>query len=428
MGNLRVFLCRKGVVMKKQPTVFLAVVMLVVTFFSTTTLALNGDMGNFTEPQTDGSEAYPYLIEDFADFQVFADPANSAIYWATGVHTQLDCDIDLDHALAGRQVYATAVIAANVDISQRYEGLFDGNGHTVRNLTIDTAGGNTSYLALFGYITGTDTEIKNLGVVNVSITSGSTSYYIGGLCGTNYGGVVSDCYATGAVTGGGYSSGTGGLCGQNANGGTIRYCYATGAVDGLTSADYLGGLCGENSSGGIITNCYATGKVSNCSYYGRTGGLCGYQRNTGGSISYCYATGAVTGDFYIGGGLCGLRVGSNTIANSYWDTQTTGTTFSDGGTGKTTVQMHLQSTFTGWNFSTLWWMNEGRDYPKLIWQPVADLDNSGRVNLVDFVIMSRSWLANVGDANYNSICELSGDTTVNTPDLTVLAENWLTGS
>ena len=123
-----------------------------------------------------------------------------------------------------------------------------------------------------------------------------------------------------------------------------------------------------------------------------------------------------------------MRVGTNTITNSYWDTQTTGTTTSSGGTGKTTALMQTQSTFTGWNFSSLWWINDGRDYPKLDWQPVADFDNSGRVNLVDFSIMSRSWLTSDGDANYNSVCELSGDTTINAMDLIVLTENWLEGS
>ena len=34
---------------------------------------VGGDMGAATEPLTDGSAAYPYLIEDLADFDEFAD-------------------------------------------------------------------------------------------------------------------------------------------------------------------------------------------------------------------------------------------------------------------------------------------------------------------------------------------------------------------
>ncbi len=40
-----------------------------------------------------GTEADPYRIGSFEDFQEFA--GNSS-YWASGAHTMLDCDIDLD--------------------------------------------------------------------------------------------------------------------------------------------------------------------------------------------------------------------------------------------------------------------------------------------------------------------------------------------
>jgi hypothetical protein len=52
-----------------------------------------------------------------------------------------------------------------------------------------------------------------------------------------------------------------------------------------------------------------------------------------------------------------------TVSDCYWNTQTTGTssgygTITSGGTfsgsGLTTVQMKLQSSFSGWNFSTVW--------------------------------------------------------------------------
>ena len=38
------------------------------------------------------SESTAYLIEDLTDFDVFADPNNSATYWASGVYTKLTCD------------------------------------------------------------------------------------------------------------------------------------------------------------------------------------------------------------------------------------------------------------------------------------------------------------------------------------------------
>ncbi|MCK5272938.1 MAG: hypothetical protein KAJ52_10175, partial [Sedimentisphaerales bacterium] len=50
------------------------------------------------------SESTAYLIEDLTDFDVFADQANAATYWSSGVYTKLACDPNL----AGRP-YTTAV-------------------------------------------------------------------------------------------------------------------------------------------------------------------------------------------------------------------------------------------------------------------------------------------------------------------------------
>jgi len=103
------------------------------------------------------------------------------------------------------------------------------------------------------------------------------------------------------------------------------------------------------------------------------GGLVGY--NHGGTISYSYSTGTVKGSKYFGG-----LVGSNegTASNSFWDTSTSEQSTSDGGTGKTTAEMQTISTFldAGWDFvdetvngtEDIWWILEGRDYPRLWWE------------------------------------------------------------
>ena len=119
------------------------------------------------------SESTAYLIEDLADFDVFADPCNSATYWASGVYTKLTCDPNL----TGRP-YTTAVITPDTDNTNYdfdgipFEGIFDGNGHIIRNLTIDTAGADNDYLGLFGRIEGSGAEVKNLGIKNINITGG----------------------------------------------------------------------------------------------------------------------------------------------------------------------------------------------------------------------------------------------------------------
>ncbi|MDD4804465.1 MAG: InlB B-repeat-containing protein, partial [Candidatus Pacebacteria bacterium] len=45
------------------------------------------------------------------------------------------------------------------------------------------------------------------------------------------------------------------------------------------------------------------------------------------------------------------------FTSTYWDTQTSGTTTSAKGTGKTTAEMQTQSTFSEWDFTNVWVMN-----------------------------------------------------------------------
>jgi hypothetical protein len=371
-------------------------------------LASGGDMGVGTEPMTNGSEAYPWLIEDLSDFDAFA--GNSA-YWAAGVHTKLMTDIDL----SGR-VYSTAVIASETDWRKwgfqgvTFNGNFEGNNYEILNVTIDFPHGN--YIGIFGYISS-DGKVRNLNIETVNIIE--SSYYTGGLAGYNEGsisncaingringsesrrgglvgcnrGLLNDCYASVAVTGSG-----GGLVGENYQG-VISSCCATGNIIGYS----VGGLVGENKIGainqGIIQNCYATGSVTALSPIGaiaHAGGLVG--SSTGGEISYCYSTGEVKGP--IGGwigGLIGAVDDDTTFINNFWDTESSdkingvGNDSPDptGIKGKTTSQMQMLSTFTiaYWDFffetengtEDIWFIREGVHYPKLWWQhhqPIAD--------------------------------------------------------
>ncbi len=326
------------------------------------------------------SESTAYQIEDLADFDVFADPCNSATYWSSGVYTKFTCDIDL----AGRP-YTTAVIAPDTpDIDWQFNGIpfngiFDGDGHVIRNLTIDTVDAGNAYLGLFGYISGSGAEVKNLGLENINITGGAGSVYLGGLCGYNRYGTITNCYATGSVTSGEESGLLGGLCGKN-DSGTITNCYTTGSV---TGDGYLGGLCGGNS--GTITNCYTTGSVTG-EYY--LGGLCGYNKGT---ITNCYAIGPVTGgvDSCNLGGLCGGNYG--TIGNCYF--YLLGGPDNDWGIALDDLQMQEAGSFAGFDFAGN--SNDGQDdywtivhghCPKLTWQtddgplvspPVTTLLGSG---------------------------------------------------
>ena len=281
-----------------------------------------GDMGAGTNPNTNGSADYPWLIEDLPDFHVFTGNSD---YWDD--HTRLDCDLDLSAA----GTYTQAPIAGDPDTVYDYNGTefsgtFDGNSHVIRNLTVE----GEAYCGLFGKL-ASGSEIKNLGMENVSISG--TGYYVGGLIGWNSG-IITSSYSTGEVTGS--SSHIGGLVGHHSSG-SITGSYSTGSVAGRGS---VGGLLGYNALGSI-NNSYSTGTVSGSG--DNVGGLVG--NNFSGNITSSYSTGMVTGDDSVGGLIGYNRSGD--ITNTYSTGGVTGNSFVGGLVGQNTFGDITSSYSTG---------------------------------------------------------------------------------
>ena len=158
--------------------------------------------------------------------------------------------------------------------SDKYTGTFDGDGHTISGLYIDSS--TADYQGLFGYVDQGGT------VQNLSVSGTVNSSYVGGVVGLNSGN-VENCYNIGDVSGGdvsGNSSVVGGVVGYN--NGSVTNCYNTGEVSGKIS---VGGVVGYNNSG-TVKNCYNTGNVSG----GRVGGVVGYNISSGTSaiVENCY--------------------------------------------------------------------------------------------------------------------------------------------
>jgi len=268
----------------------------------------------YTPPQLQGSGTpeNPYLISD-------APELGAMIYCSRKAHYRLVASIDLSGIRWCMPVIPT------------FMGVFDG-GHAISHLTITGAG----YLGLFGRLEY-GAKVKNLGVADVNIMGSKD--YVGGLVGSNRRGHVTQCYSTGTVDG---SHSVAGLVGSNSDG-HVSQCYSIGAVTGDSS---VGGLVGWNSWDATVTHCYSSGSVLGTA---DVGGLIG---EDGGKVWAVWA--------------------------SFWDIETSGQTTSADGTGKTTVQMQTRSTFTdaGWDFvgesvngtDDIWWILEGRSYPRLWWQ------------------------------------------------------------
>ena len=273
--------------------------------------------------------------------------------------------------------------------SEAFSGSFDGDGHTISNLTINA--GSNSYVGLFGYSTGT---ITNIGLIDSYVEG---SYYVGALAGYSTGD-ISNSYATGSVTGEGNVGGlvggmenadisksyadmtvnasdstAGGLVGLYING-TISESYASGDV----TSDYeVGGLVGSTDDLTII-NSYASGSVTATDYDGYAGGLVGTFAD-GSVIQYSYAVGAVsnTTSSSNAGGLVGILSGG-TIRESFWDKETTGQSSSNGSyaygsilsvSGLTTSDFQNTASFMtrapGWDFDTVWAPSSDGYYPEL---------------------------------------------------------------
>jgi CSLREA domain-containing protein len=190
--------------------------------------------------------------------------------------------------------------------------------------------------------------------------------YVGGLVGQITTGSVSSSYATGTVKGDDY---LGGLVGQN-SGSAISNSYALGNVIGsTTTSDYVGGVIGQVTSTSTHRRLYARGNVQGFRYVGGAVGSIGAIVTLG----ELYSSGKIIAHEHFGG-LIGHQSAAATISDSFWDVTTSGlgtsnlTTYSQGGTGKTTAQMDDAATFSNWDFTTVWSMRneaDGVDYPQL---------------------------------------------------------------
>ena len=287
-----------------------------------------------------------YTADDLKEFAVIVNGTDSTPA-DSDANAKLMNDIDLNPDM---KIGEDGEVANGDDLdpwtpigtsnSNLYSGTFDGDGHTISGLYIDSS---ANYQGLFGYLI---TDGINTGTVQNLSVSGSVSgnNYVGGVVGYNDGGRVENCHNIGSVSGDRYVGGVvgdnrgtvenchnigevsgdrvGGVVGDN-NGGTVENCYNTGKVTG--TYDYVGGVVGRNF-GGTVENCYNTGKVSgpdsSNSSTSDVGGVVG--RNVGnvegwnrGTVENCYNTGTVTGTYDYVGGVVGYNYSGGSVTNSY---------------------------------------------------------------------------------------------------------------
>ncbi len=256
-----------------------------------------------------GTSEDPYKISSAVD--LFTLAADTGDY---GKNFVLTADIDLSPKRPAGRTFSTAVIVPDADNSDfsfdgiAFTGVFDGAGHKIKNLTINTNGAGNDYLGLFGSVYG---DIKNLRLEKISITTGNSSYWLGALAGENYG-IISNCSAAGAIKGGSDLGPAGGLVGDNY--GTVTNCSSKVIISGDVNSAHIGGIVGYNYQG-IVSNSVSLGilRGGNGSY--NAGGRVGY--NCDGNIINCRsAAKVIAGDQTDSiGGLVGDNTGR--IAGSF---------------------------------------------------------------------------------------------------------------
>ena len=336
----------------------------------------------------EGTEADPFLITTPDHLQ------NIAFYTgegSAGLFFQLSNDLDL----AGIEWTPLGSSQAN-----SFQGVFDGAGHSIANLTIENNGNG---LGLFGYLR--DATISRVDLIDVSISNGGS--VVGGIAGysdgssltiydTSVTGTINAVNSAGGLVGESYSDlvlvervrssveidaagRAGGLIGLTNYSGSgdasvIEQSFSTGTV--VITGDDAGGLVGLLTTGDAeaafdIVDSYSITAVTGVSRVGGIVGSVGAQPSL--IVRRSYAAGRIQNDNEPSGGLIGD--GTADTGSSVYDYITTGQDSADGA-ARSTSEMTRETTFidlvSPWDFANTWSIIEGSSYPYLTWQDISD--------------------------------------------------------
>lgn len=226
-----------------------------------------------------GTENDPYLI-------FYADQLTQVrnFLGKSGVYFKLMSDIDLTDWIeenSPNQGWQPIGVS-----SSKFQGIFDGNNHTISNLNIDRP--SSSAVGLFGYADGA--TFNNIVIVETTITGNGD---VGAVCGNASSSTFSNCKVTatinakGNTVGGIAGSASGTFNNNKVTNTTINGIDNVGGIVGytqnstFTSNDVSATIEGKNSIGGILgysnSHCSLDNNIAKCSIVGNdnVGGLIG---------------------------------------------------------------------------------------------------------------------------------------------------------
>ena len=281
-----------------------------------------------------GTENDPYLI-------FYADQLTQVrnFLGKSGVYFKLMSDIDLaDWIEENSPNQGWQPIGVS---SSKFQGIFDGNNHTISNLNIDRP--SSSAVGLFGY--ADEATFKNIVIVETTITGNGD---VGPVCGNASSSTFSNCKVTatinakGNTVGGIAGSASGTFTNNKVTNTTINGNDNVGGIVGytgnatFTSNDVSAMIGGKNQVGGILgnssSNCSFDNNIVKCNIVGvdNVGGLIGQiMQNEKVSLKTkkCAFYGTIKAHSRVGG-VIGLfyALGNCDISNCYsiCDIQATG--------------------------------------------------------------------------------------------------------
>lgn len=259
-----------------------------------------------------GTEAEPFILKTAEHLEWFRDYVNvgktSACAKIADDVEEIDMSTVCHKADAEKQV---AEVSWTPIGSKQYQGTFDGNGKTIRNLFISST---SDEIGFFGY--AADCRIKNITFDNAKV-KGNDNCSTGILAGSAGSCVIENIKTTGNCSVEGKYE-TGGIAGR-ANG-NISNCENHAIVKGLHSVGGIVGICFDSENS--ITSCANYGEITGTEDF--VGGIIGYFGE--GSLQNSANNGNITGDARVGNligyaNICNINnvLGTGNITANYAD-------------------------------------------------------------------------------------------------------------
>ena len=261
-----------------------------------------------------GTEAEPFMLKTAEHLAWFRDYVNvgktSACAKIADDVEEIDMSTVCHKADAEKQVAELSWTPIG-NYSKQYQGTFDGNGKTIRNLFISST---SDEIGFFGY--AADCRIKNITFDNARV-KGNDNSSTGILAGCAGSCVIENIKTTGNCSVEGKYE-TGGIAGR-ANG-NISNCENHAIVKGLHSVGGIVGICFDSENS--ITSCANYGEITGTEDF--VGGIIGYFGE--GSLQNSANNGNITGDARVGNligyaNICNINnvLGIGNITANYAD-------------------------------------------------------------------------------------------------------------